>query len=199
MTMLAGKIWSRLSLNINNRKLGALWGTHCKIRSCRFCTEVVFVQFASSDDQWVHCTKLHCVNCITLVCCVYCTVQFALHWMSVYIALNCNVYIALVPRAFSSDPPSPPSGEHLSPPPPILLDTYCPLPFHIHSQQWTIPIQSPRKAAEISNSYSTLFKCGLPSTSQGSLKIIFHFLEISDIVEDEKSLQVTVLYGSLTR
>ena len=95
-----------------------------------------------------------------------CTVQFALHRMSVYIALNCNVYIALVPRAFSSDPPSPPSGEHLSPPPPILLDTYCPLPFHIHSQQWTIPIQSPRKAAEISNSYSTLFKCGLPSISR---------------------------------
>ena len=45
-----------------------------------------------------------------------CTVQFALHWMSVYIALNCNVYIALVPRAFSSDPPSPPSGEDLPPP-----------------------------------------------------------------------------------
>ena len=58
-----------------------------------------------------------------------CTVQFALHWMSVYIALNCNVYIALVPRAYSSDPRPLLPGSTSPPPPPHIVGYILPSSF----------------------------------------------------------------------
>ena len=126
-----------------------------------------------------------------------CTVQFALHWMSVYIALNCNVYIALVPRAFSSDPPSPPSGQDPSPSPYCWIHIALFLFTSIRNNGpflFKVPERQQRLAILIQHCSSVVSQA-----FQGWRKIIFHFLEISAIVEEEKSLQVTGLYGSLTR
>ena len=178
MTMLAGKIWSRLSLNINNRKLGALWGTHCKIRSCRFCTEVAFVQFASTDDQWVHCIKLHCVNCITLVHCVYCTelhcsICITLDECVYCIKLQCVYCISATCLQLRSPVPSF-RGAPLPPPPPycwihIALFLFTSIrnngPF-----LFKVPVRRQRLAILIQHCSSVVSQA-----FQGWRKIIFHF------------------------